>query len=354
MSAAASSASAGKRATPAETVIGRPPTGGSAAIAAEDPLGDHQPGRARCDEDELVATDPPDGVDQPDRFGQRGRHLAEHVVAGLVAALTVGGLEVVDVEDREGHLAALSPCPGELELEDPTDGPLVGQPGQRIGVGHPLEPFGAFGRGRGEPGPIGGHRGERGDRAEGLALRVGQRVRRRPAEAHRPEGQVHPSARHGQRQVGADERRPIGLRRLAVERCRARRGRDAERMGRIGHLGRQPRDRAFVHPVHGDRLEAGAIGIRDEDRAHRRPERGGRSSRAGRRAPPRARRRPRSPRWRGEGWSGDRWAGRRSTRGTPARRWFVGGRIVHRDCPGGPAPRRIPLTRVGPASILRG
>ena len=58
----------------------------------------------------------------------------------------VGRPEVVDVEDRQRHLAALPAGPGQLELEDAGDGALVGEPGQRVGVGHPLEPLGALRR----------------------------------------------------------------------------------------------------------------------------------------------------------------------------------------------------------------
>jgi hypothetical protein len=82
-------------------VIGRPATGGSAAIAARIRWATIMPAEPG-DEHELVATDPPTvSTSRTDSANARRAAPPQHVVAGVAAALAVRRLEVVDVEDRE-------------------------------------------------------------------------------------------------------------------------------------------------------------------------------------------------------------------------------------------------------------
>ncbi len=148
MSDSASSPSTGKRTTPAETDTIRPATAGRAAIPSWTRRATIAACRARRDQDELVATDPPDRVDEPDRLGQHGRDASQDVVADLVAVGRVGGAEVVDIEEGERHFGPLPAGAGQLQLQDASDRPLIGDPGQRVRVGHALEPLRALRRGR--------------------------------------------------------------------------------------------------------------------------------------------------------------------------------------------------------------
>ena len=120
---------------------GRPPISGSSATPSRTRRATVAPAEPGRHEDELVAAEAGDGVDEPDRAGEDGRDRAEHVVAGFAAAGLVRRREVVDVEDRDRDLAALPAGPGELELEDAGERPLVREAGQRVGVGEPLEPL---------------------------------------------------------------------------------------------------------------------------------------------------------------------------------------------------------------------
>ena len=161
---------------------GDPPSArlGQRGDALEDALGDRHPGRSRRDEDELVATQPGDGVDEPDGPGEDGRDGAQDVVAGLVAGRVVRRREVVDVEDRDRDLGPLASGSGQLELEDPRERPHVGETRQRIGVGEPLEPLGALGDGRSEAEPVRGDRDEIGDGMENVDARRRRGLRFRP------------------------------------------------------------------------------------------------------------------------------------------------------------------------------
>ena len=210
---------------PAETVTGCPPTGPRAAIPSRTRRATSGPGRAGRDDDELVAAVACDGVDQADRLGQHGRDRTQDVVAGLVAVLGVHRPEVVDVEDRDRDLAALPSGSGELELEDPGERPLVGQAGQRIGVGHPLEPLGALGDHRRQAGPVDGDGAERreGIEQDRLRRRIRRAARPRPPPARRAAARRRPARRAaGGRRPRPRRRRPRTRRSVANVATRSR------------------------------------------------------------------------------------------------------------------------------------
>ena len=271
MSASASVPSAGNRATPAETGHVCPATAGSAAIPSRTRCATIDAGRAGRDEHELVAADPPDGVDQPDRLGQHRRDPAQDVVAGLMPAVAVGRPEVVDVEHRERDLAALPAGAGELELEDAADRPLVGEPGQRVACG-PCARTTRSARRRST-------RGAPARRRAPPARRSASRASRSSASSARGAGQPKPIDPSDDLDAAAGDERAAGRRRrtpcpsAAVASrsnvaTRALRG-CRERMGRVGDRGRQSRVGIGVHPGRRGELEAGPVGILDEDGAHR-------------------------------------------------------------------------------------
>ena len=77
-----------------------------------DPIGDHaRAGRfgAGQQDDELVAAVAPDQVVVAQLAAQRDGDLAQLLVAGLVAAVVVDGLEVVEVDQHAGQRCALAP-----------------------------------------------------------------------------------------------------------------------------------------------------------------------------------------------------------------------------------------------------
>ena len=107
---------------------------------------------------------------------------------------------------RRGPARARGSAPTVRSLARPVSGSRVG---------HPLEPLGALGGGRGEPRPIDGDGRQVGERRRASRGPPRQRVRSRPAEADRAERR--PRRRrvdHEQRQVGADEPVPPVRRRL--------------------------------------------------------------------------------------------------------------------------------------------
>ncbi len=185
-------------------------------------------------------------------------------------AVPVRRLEVVDVEHREGDLAALATGTRELQLQDPAHGPLVGEARQRIAVGHPLEPVGPFRNGGGQPGPVDRHGGQRGKPAQRLPLRLVEAARRGPAEPDRPERRFDAARRDQQRQVGADERVAGRRRRRPIERRRAGRRGLVERVRRVGGFGGQSFVTGGIHAHRGGDDQPGTIGILDHDGAHRR------------------------------------------------------------------------------------
>ena len=82
--------------------------------------------------DELVATEPPDGVARPHRPGEPVRDLSQHRVAGGVSVLVVHGLEPVEVDEQQTGAAARMAA----EARERTFGPVaherrIGEVGER-------------------------------------------------------------------------------------------------------------------------------------------------------------------------------------------------------------------------------
>ena len=109
--------------------------------AVDDPACDGQPGRSGRNEHELVAAVSSDCVHEADGLREDRGDRPEDIVAGLMTCVFVRRLEVIDIEQRYGDLASLTPCPRKLQLQYATEGALVGEPRERIGVRHPLEPL---------------------------------------------------------------------------------------------------------------------------------------------------------------------------------------------------------------------
>ena len=321
ISVSASLPSIGNRATPADTDIGLPATAGRTAIPSmtrRATVAPAEPGATRTNSSPPIR---PTVSTRRTDSARTAATRAEDVVAGLGAALAVGGLEVVDVEQRERQLAALARRPGDLELEDPGDGPLVGEAGQRVRVGHPLEPLGALGRRSRRAGP------DRPRRRRATASAV--RVSRSASSSVRGAGQPIPIEPRTtstppldtiERQVGPDERAARRLHRLAIEGRRRGPARPTVN-GWPGSPTSAARSVAacVVHPARGDELQPGAIRVRDEDRRHRRMRAPTRRPRAGHRASRPGRRPRRRRRWRPGDRRVDRGRIRRWTLGTPAR-----------------------------------
>ena len=191
-----------------------------------------------------------------------------------MAAVGVGRPEVIDIEERERHLAALTSGTRQLELEHAPDGPLIGQPGQRVGVGHALEPLGSLGGGRPQARPIDDEGRERGDRLEHLAFGGVRGVRRRPRDPERPEGDLDAAGRRQEREVaahvGKTDRRDAG----PIE-GRGPPGRGlGERIGRVRCSSPDPRQGSLVHAGRRRDIQPGTIRILYEDRAHGRMQAG--------------------------------------------------------------------------------
>ena len=116
ISASLSAASTGNRATPADTVTVRPATAGRASMPVMTRRATIAPAAPGATSTELVAADPPDRVDQPDRLGEDRRDASQDVVARFVATLLVGRPEVIDIEQRQRHLAVLAHLIGERQF----------------------------------------------------------------------------------------------------------------------------------------------------------------------------------------------------------------------------------------------
>ena len=154
------------------------------------------------------------------------------------------------------------------------DGPLVGQAGQRVGVGHPLEPLGALRGGRGEARPVDGHRRQPGECRQRLALGVVQLVRRRPAEPDRAEGHLDAAARR--RAAAGRHRRTAAPSGMVA--CRSNVAARLVAASRTDASDRPSRPRGaqsagVVDAVRGGELQARPVRVRDDDRAHRRARR---------------------------------------------------------------------------------
>src|SRR5829696_2767170 len=112
-----------------------PPTGGTGAPGAQDPLGEHAGGGqvgVLGQDGELVAAEAADGVVLAQAAAQPSRDLAQQPVAGAVAEAVVDHLEVVEVDEEHGQAAAVPAGPGQ-GVPDPVveQGP-VGQVGQAV------------------------------------------------------------------------------------------------------------------------------------------------------------------------------------------------------------------------------
>ena len=278
--------SAGKRATPAETVIGRPATAGRARMPVEDALGDRHAGRSGRHEHELVAADPPDRVDEPDRLGQDRGDTAEDVVAGLVTAAPVGRLEVVDVEHRERDLAALAAARASSSSRMRATVRSLARPvsGSVCAIRSNQSERSASGRRQPRRDP---RRPTRATRTPGAARARPRRAR--AATASRGPSSRRPPGRHRWTRSAAGRHRRTAIPSAIV----ASRSKVALRPSAasangcvgIGHVLGQARRRVVVEAVGRHRLQPGPIGVLDEDRAHR--------STRGPRLPRRARRRAR-------------------------------------------------------------
>jgi hypothetical protein len=235
-------------------------------------------------DDELVATEPADGVALADRRGQPGGHLAEQVVAGVVAQGVVDLLEPVDVEEQRGdrrpgrgqvgvdQLVQVGAVrqPGERVVPRlPGRGALGAHPGGHVGVGqddvarlvHPrglqVEPAGARGELHGQVGGGGvaqAHRelADAGDQRPGVLVVPHLQGEGEVVAAHRHAeavvvqhlgGLVPGGVRQEHRAVRVDQQRGRGQRvedRLDEERCRAP-------TGPAAHVGGQRAARSWSH-----------------------------------------------------------------------------------------------------------
>ena len=186
MSASASVPSPGTGRRP-PTPTWRPATAGSAATASCTRFAT-MPRPTRGDEDELVAADPTDGIDHPDRLGQDRGDPAQDVVAdlGCRARWWPGSRRRrrAPATPRRPGRPARAAAPARAH----GDRPLIGEAGQHR-MGHPLEPLATARR---PSMPAGCHRrrapqeGRSEQRSRSRVL-VRAGPRRRPGHAQRSE-----------------------------------------------------------------------------------------------------------------------------------------------------------------------
>ncbi len=81
---------------------------------------------------ELVAADPEGPVGPPDLLTQEATHLCQQLVSDPVALGIVDLLELVEVEEDQRHLVAVTPCLVEERLELLLERAMVPQPGEAI------------------------------------------------------------------------------------------------------------------------------------------------------------------------------------------------------------------------------
>ena len=103
-------------------------------------------GAARAHDDpELLAAEPADEV-RPAHGGVQLRcELAEHLVADAMAVDVVDLLEIVDVQHQQRHGVPVAARTGQLRAHVLVEIAMVVEPGQRIGLGLPLEPLPCLG-----------------------------------------------------------------------------------------------------------------------------------------------------------------------------------------------------------------
>ncbi len=106
-------------------------------------------------DDELVATHPPDRVGIPQRARQPGGHGDEQSVAGLVAERVVDVLEVVEVDEQRRTRRPVALAAGEELLDAVHDQRPVRQVGQRVVQRLMAQLVGAFGDQAQRPRPPG-------------------------------------------------------------------------------------------------------------------------------------------------------------------------------------------------------
>ena len=203
-----------------------------------DPLRDRHARRTRGHQHELVAADPGDAC-RPAGRSRRAR------VATWRSTWS-------PARDPEASLSSRKPSTSNSATETSVpwrcaratsssstraDGPRVGEPGQRVGEGHALEPLGALGRH--------GRRAERGDRGrrevgdrdqQRLLGRCRPRARRSSRTSARPtQASTEPLPGDDERQVRAGHRRcRRALRRRATERARPVERRVVDRVVGVG------------------------------------------------------------------------------------------------------------------------
>jgi hypothetical protein len=120
-------------------------------------------------QEELLAAVAADEVALPKRRAEHGGHGGEHLVAAAVAVGVVDPLEVVQVEQGRRQRRDAAGRLGHHALDGVLDGPVVGQPGERVGGGPDL--------GDGQVAQVGQDRGGLGDRLpDALVGLVGGRV----------------------------------------------------------------------------------------------------------------------------------------------------------------------------------
>ena len=90
-------------------------------------------------DDELIAAQPGHGVVPTHAVPEDGRHLLEQAIALGMAHGVVDRLEVVEIDEQQGALAAVTRARLERELEPLHQQAAVGQTGQRVEVGEPSD-----------------------------------------------------------------------------------------------------------------------------------------------------------------------------------------------------------------------
>ncbi|OIQ77431.1 hypothetical protein GALL_408740 [mine drainage metagenome] len=90
-------------------------------------------------DDDLVAAEPRDGVGRAHRLDQPCRHRAQQRVAGGVTVAVVDLLEIVEIENAHGDVAALRVDLRQRLLEPQVQPAAIEQAGQRVMLGQPRD-----------------------------------------------------------------------------------------------------------------------------------------------------------------------------------------------------------------------
>ncbi len=100
---------------------------------------DHRIGRAVHageQDDELVAAEPRHHVDVADAAAEPLRRLHQQRVAGVVAKRVVDVLELVEIDQQHPDIAVRPARAAQRRLQPLPHQPAIGQPGQRVMIGH--------------------------------------------------------------------------------------------------------------------------------------------------------------------------------------------------------------------------